>query len=86
MRRSNQLIDTRGMPLQTTWAKVKVVKLHRVKAKPFFRFELLPGNFAKPDGQDLMDGFQLGPVWKQSLTELSGTCSKACPYVYSGRN
>ena len=41
--------------------------------------ELLPGNFAKlqpPDGQDLMDGLevkvQLGPVWKQSLTELSG--------------
>ncbi|GLB42839.1 putative condensin complex subunit SMC2 [Lyophyllum shimeji] len=41
--------------------------------------ELLPGNFAKlqpPDGQDLMDGLevkvQLGSVWKQSLTELSG--------------
>ena len=41
--------------------------------------ELLPGNFAKlqpPDGQDLMDGLevkvQLGTVWKQSLTELSG--------------
>ncbi|KAH9009648.1 condensin subunit, partial [Lactarius pseudohatsudake] len=38
-----------------------------------------PGNFAKlqpPDGQDLMDGLeikvQLGSVWKQSLTELSG--------------
>jgi structural maintenance of chromosome 2 len=41
--------------------------------------ELLPGNFAKlqpPDGQDLMQGLevkvQLGSVWKQSLTELSG--------------
>ncbi|KAG5635609.1 hypothetical protein H0H81_010647, partial [Sphagnurus paluster] len=41
--------------------------------------ELLPGNFAKlqpPDRQDLMDGLevkvQLGSVWKQSLTELSG--------------
>ena len=41
--------------------------------------ELLPGNFVKlqpPDGQDLMDGLeikvQLGSVWKQSPTELSG--------------
>ncbi|KAJ7178719.1 condensin complex subunit SMC2 [Mycena crocata] len=41
--------------------------------------ELLPGNFAKlqpPEDQDLMDGLevkvQLGSVWKQSLTELSG--------------
>ncbi|KAG1878968.1 condensin complex subunit SMC2 [Suillus subluteus] len=41
--------------------------------------ELLPGNFAKlqpPEGQDLMQGLevkvQLGTVWKQSLTELSG--------------
>jgi structural maintenance of chromosome 2 len=41
--------------------------------------ELLPGNFAKlqpPEGQDLMQGLevkvQLGSVWKQSLTELSG--------------
>ncbi|KAF5360038.1 hypothetical protein D9758_007643 [Tetrapyrgos nigripes] len=41
--------------------------------------ELLPGNFAKlqpPENQDLMDGLevkvQLGSVWKQSLTELSG--------------
>ncbi|KAF6752689.1 nuclear condensin complex protein [Ephemerocybe angulata] len=41
--------------------------------------ELLPGNFAKlqpPEGQDLTDGLevkvQLGSVWKQSLTELSG--------------
>jgi len=58
--------------LQTTWAKVN---------KDFGEIfaELLPGNFAKlqpPDGQDLMDGLevkvQLGPVWKQSLTELSG--------------
>jgi len=41
--------------------------------------ELLPGNFAKlqpPDGRDLTHGLevkvQLGSVWKQSLTELSG--------------
>ncbi|KAF8621947.1 hypothetical protein AX15_007380 [Amanita polypyramis BW_CC] len=41
--------------------------------------ELLPGTFAKlrpPEGQDLMDGLevkvQLGTVWKESLTELSG--------------
>ncbi|KAJ7638237.1 condensin complex subunit SMC2 [Roridomyces roridus] len=41
--------------------------------------ELLPGNFARlqpPEGEDLMDGLevkvQLGSVWKQSLTELSG--------------
>lgn len=41
--------------------------------------ELLPGNFAKlvaPEGQDIMQGLevkvQLGSVWKQSLTELSG--------------
>lgn len=41
--------------------------------------ELLPGNFAKlqpPEGKDLTDGLevkvQLGSVWKQSLTELSG--------------
>ncbi|KAF8346307.1 condensin complex subunit SMC2 [Amanita rubescens] len=41
--------------------------------------ELLPGNFAKlvpPEGQDLVQGLevkvQLGTVWKESLTELSG--------------
>jgi hypothetical protein len=41
--------------------------------------ELLPSNFVKlqtPEGQDLMQGLevkvQLGSVWKQSLTELSG--------------
>lgn len=41
--------------------------------------ELLPGNFAKlqpPEGRDLTEGLevkvQLGSVWKQSLTELSG--------------
>ncbi|KAF8581956.1 condensin complex subunit SMC2 [Ramaria rubella] len=41
--------------------------------------ELLPGNFAKlqpPEDKDLTDGLevkvQLGSVWKQSLTELSG--------------
>jgi len=41
--------------------------------------ELLPGNFAKlqpPEGKDLTEGLevkvQLGNVWKQSLTELSG--------------
>jgi structural maintenance of chromosome 2 len=41
--------------------------------------ELLPGNFTNlqpPDGQDLIDCLeikvQLGIVWKESLTELSG--------------
>ena len=41
--------------------------------------ELLPGNFAKlqpPEDKELTDGLevkvQLGSVWKQSLTELSG--------------
>lgn len=41
--------------------------------------ELLPGNFAKlvpPPGKDLTDGLdvkvQLGSIWKESLTELSG--------------
>ncbi|KAF5375839.1 hypothetical protein D9615_008170 [Tricholomella constricta] len=58
--------------LQTTWEKVDG-DFGGIFA------ELLPGNFAKlqpPDGQDLMDGLevkvQLGTVWKQSLTELSG--------------
>ena len=63
----------------------RVKLLENEKTPFFFRdfgeifAELLPGNFAKlqpPDGQDLMDGLevkvQLGPVWKQSLTELSG--------------
>lgn len=57
--------------------------------------ELLPGNFAKlqpPEGQDLMQGLevkvQLGSVWKQSLTELSGgqrsvTNWKHCGLSYS---
>jgi structural maintenance of chromosome 2 len=61
----------------------RVKRLRHIQ-KPFRDFgeifaELLPGNFAKlqpPDGQDLMDGLevkvQLGTVWKQSLTELSG--------------
>ncbi|CAK5267189.1 unnamed protein product [Mycena citricolor] len=58
--------------LETTWKKVDG-DFGGIFA------ELLPGNFAKlqpPDGQDLMDGLevkvQLGKVWKQSLTELSG--------------
>ncbi|TFY64728.1 hypothetical protein EVG20_g5851 [Dentipellis fragilis] len=58
--------------LQTTWEKVNG-DFGGIFA------ELLPGNFAKlqpPEGQDLMDGLeikvQLGSVWKQSLTELSG--------------
>ncbi len=41
--------------------------------------ELLPGNYAKlqpPEGLDMTEGLevkvQLGTVWKQSLTELSG--------------
>ncbi|KAI0311579.1 hypothetical protein OF83DRAFT_1150276, partial [Amylostereum chailletii] len=55
-----------------TWEKVNV------DFGEIFR-ELLPSNFSKlqpPEGQDLMDGLeikvQLGSVWKQSLTELSG--------------
>ncbi|PBK71761.1 condensin complex subunit SMC2 [Armillaria solidipes] len=58
--------------LQNTWTKV---------SKDFgeiFR-ELLPGNYAKlqpPEGLDMTEGLevkvQLGTVWKQSLTELSG--------------
>ncbi|KAI0296748.1 condensin complex subunit SMC2 [Multifurca ochricompacta] len=58
--------------LKTTWEKVNG-DFGGIFA------ELLPGNFSKlqpPDGQDLMDGLeikvQLGSVWKQSLTELSG--------------
>jgi len=58
--------------LKTTWEKVNG-DFGGIFA------ELLPGNFAKlqpPDDQDLMDGLeikvQLGSVWKQSLTELSG--------------
>ncbi|KAF8468622.1 condensin complex subunit SMC2 [Russula ochroleuca] len=58
--------------LKTTWEKVNG-DFGGIFA------ELLPGNFAKlqpPDNQDLMDGLeikvQLGSVWKQSLTELSG--------------
>lgn len=49
--------------------------------------ELLPGNFAKlqpPESQDLMDGLevkvQLGTVWKQSLTELSGGQRYGSPF------
>jgi len=51
--------------------------------------ELLPGNFAKlqpPDGQDLMQGLevkvQLGSVWKQSLTELSGGQRSVFRYIH----
>ncbi|KII90449.1 hypothetical protein PLICRDRAFT_157597 [Plicaturopsis crispa FD-325 SS-3] len=58
--------------LQTTWEKVNG-DFGGIFA------ELLPGNFAKlqpPEGQDLVQGLevkvQLGSVWKQSLTELSG--------------
>lgn len=58
--------------LQTTWQKVNA-DFGGIFA------ELLPGNFAKlvpPDGQDVTQGLevkvQLGSVWKQSLTELSG--------------
>lgn len=49
--------------------------------------ELLPGNFAKlqpPDGQDVTQGLevkvQLGNVWKQSLTELSGGQRSVIPF------
>ncbi|KIY44458.1 condensin complex subunit SMC2 [Fistulina hepatica ATCC 64428] len=67
-----QLDQHKREALQTTWTKVN---------KDFGDIfaELLPGNFAKlqpPEGKDLMDGLeikvQLGSVWKQSLTELSG--------------
>ncbi|KAH9955702.1 P-loop containing nucleoside triphosphate hydrolase protein [Russula dissimulans] len=58
--------------LKTTWEKVNG-DFGGIFA------ELLPGNFAKlqpPENQDLVDGLeikvQLGSVWKQSLTELSG--------------
>ena len=58
--------------LQTTWKKVNG-DFGGIFA------ELLPGNFAKlqpPEGMDLTQGLevkvQLGSVWKQSLTELSG--------------
>ncbi|KAL4247183.1 SMC family protein [Abortiporus biennis] len=58
--------------LEKTWAKVNG-DFGGIFA------ELLPGNFAKlqpPEGQDLTQGLevkvQLGTVWKQSLTELSG--------------
>ncbi|KAH9957615.1 P-loop containing nucleoside triphosphate hydrolase protein [Russula dissimulans] len=58
--------------LKTTWAKVNG-DFGAIFA------ELLPGDFAKlqpPENQDLIDGLeikvQLGSVWKQSLTELSG--------------
>lgn len=58
--------------LQKTWAKVNG-DFGNIFA------ELLPGNFAKleaPEGQDITEGLevkvQLGKVWKQSLTELSG--------------
>ncbi|KIY73698.1 condensin complex subunit SMC2 [Cylindrobasidium torrendii FP15055 ss-10] len=58
--------------LETVWRKVSD------DFGDIFR-ELLPGNTAKlqvQEGKDLMDGLevkvQLGTVWKQSLTELSG--------------
>ncbi|KAF8337439.1 condensin complex subunit SMC2 [Cantharellus anzutake] len=58
--------------LQKTWNKVNA-DFGAIFA------ELLPGNFAKlqpPEGMDLTQGLevkvQLGSVWKQSLTELSG--------------
>lgn len=58
--------------LEKTWKKV-TVDFGNIFA------ELLPGSFAKlepPDGKDVSDGLevkvQLGKVWKQSLTELSG--------------
>ncbi len=58
--------------LQKTWSKVNA-DFGAIFA------ELLPGNFAKlqpPEGMDLTQGLevkvQLGSVWKQSLTELSG--------------
>ncbi|KAJ9083903.1 Structural maintenance of chromosomes protein 2 [Entomophthora muscae] len=67
-----QLDDYKKEALQKTWEKVSV-DFGAIFA------ELLPGNSAKlviPDGQELMGGLEvkvnLGGVWKQSLTELSG--------------
>ncbi|KAM0749892.1 RecF/RecN/SMC protein [Meredithblackwellia eburnea MCA 4105] len=58
--------------LQTTWEKVDG-EFGNIFA------ELLPGNFSKlvpPEGMDITQGLEvkvrLGPVWKASLTELSG--------------
>ena len=74
--------------LQKTWEKVNgyvyysvSLNLLTLRCSDFGGIfaELLPGNFAKlqpPEGQDLTQGLevkvQLGSVWKQSLTELSG--------------
>lgn len=74
--------------LQKTWEKVNGYDFSTCvewSTNPSFSdfggifAELLPGNFAKlqpPEGQDLMQGLevkvQLGSIWKQSLTELSG--------------
>lgn len=58
--------------LQNTWEKVN-------KDFGVIFGDLLPGNTAKldvPEGQDITEGLEirvnLGGVWKQSLTELSG--------------
>lgn len=62
--------------ISTTWSQ-RDITIHSDFGAIFA--ELLPGNFAKlqpPEGQDLTQGLevkvQLGTVWKQSLTELSG--------------
>ncbi|KAK3954591.1 hypothetical protein QBC32DRAFT_79381 [Pseudoneurospora amorphoporcata] len=66
------LDDYKKKALQETWEKVNA-DFGQIFA------ELLPGSFAKldpPEGKTISDGLevkvQLGKVWKQSLTELSG--------------
>ena len=66
------LDDYKKEALRKTWTKVNA-------DFGFIFAELLPGSFAKldpPEGKTINDGLevkvQLGKVWKQSLTELSG--------------
>ncbi|KAK3339281.1 putative SMC2 protein [Neurospora tetraspora] len=66
------LDDYKKKALQETWEKVNA-DFGQIFA------ELLPGSFAKldpPEGKTISEGLevkvQLGKVWKQSLTELSG--------------
>lgn len=63
------------------YKKEALEKTHRKVSQDFGNIfaELLPGSFAKlvpPEGKEVSDGLevkvQLGKVWKQSLTELSG--------------
>jgi structural maintenance of chromosome 2 len=63
------------------YKKEALEKTHQKVSEDFGNIfaELLPGSFAKlvpPEGKEVSDGLevkvQLGKVWKQSLTELSG--------------